>query len=95
MSAVQFERSDEDGTELLSVCRLDGNLVIQVEAGALADADRALVGLYDLDGDQLALANHDSWELVDDAELTAAQIEEIACSWESGTSVVRRVGAQS
>jgi hypothetical protein len=99
-TAIQFERSGDGATELLTVCRIDaphplaGELVIQIEAGHATDDEREFVGLYDLDGDQLSTGNC-TWECVAPEELLAEQIAEIEVSWETGTSTVRRVEVQS
>ncbi len=90
MSAVRWARTEYDASEVLTLVRLDdsGDLAIQITAGPAEGDD--FVGLYDLDGDQIQLANR-AWTVVGEGDVPAEQIAEIGDTWESGTSVVARI----
>ena len=89
-TTIRWTRTEGDSSEVLTLVRIDGqdDLVIQVTTGP--DIGDDFVGLYDLDGDALPLLNR-SWTAVDEAEVTAEQIEEIGASWALGLTLVERI----
>ena len=94
MGTIRWTRTDGDASEVLTLVRIDGqdDLSIQITTGP--DDGDDFVGLYDLDGDQLR--GNCTWEVVDESDLTAEQIESIRLDWETGTSSVERIAdAQS
>jgi hypothetical protein len=63
--------------------------LVQITSGPEVGDD--FVGLYTLDGDQVETGNGWTWEIVDQAP--AEVINAIETGWETGTSVVERIGA--
>lgn len=102
---IHWTRTDTDGaSEVLRLVVLDGGekfvssdlegaeypYLVQITSGP--DAGDDFVGLYDLDGDEIAFANR-TWELASEAPVDV--IEQIESGWGNNTSAVARVVVQS
>jgi hypothetical protein len=87
-TTIRWNRTDftDGASEVLTLCQLEGDYVIQVTSGPNVGDD--FVGLYDLDGDGIQLGNF-SWEVATDAP--SELLAEVEQNWESGTTCVSRI----
>ncbi len=85
---IRWTRTDyTDGfSEVLTLCRVRGNYVIQITSGP--DVGDDFVVLYNLDRDQISLGN-DTWEAVDEAPQEV--LGEIEQNYKYGTWLVKRM----
>ena len=100
MDFARTDCSDPTVFETLRICTLDSGethysewlesdtrFVVQVTTGP--DVGDDFVGLYDLDGEEIRVANA-SWTVAPAAEIPAAVIEAVEEGWASGSYVVTR-----